>query len=243
MREDANLMLTSDFVLPSSTLDITPGPPVLRGSVRVWDFSQRQIVKTIEIPSAKGTMEVKFIPGDPFFRAFTGGAYDGFIYLVDPIAGTATPVFDCDSIIPRHRLPAHSGQPQLFAMNQAGDRLFFGLFEAGEVAMLDISDPYHPRPLDVVHLGLNAGPHSVLLADHDRKLAVLDYFLNEDNFGKVHQEGDHKLRAFDVTPNRLIPDPRFLVDFNTAFRTGPARPHGLALKEIKPEETTPWNQN
>jgi len=88
--------------------------------------------------------------------------------------------------------------------------------------------------LDIKSLGLNAGPHTLLLARNDTKLVVSDYFLNEDKFGKIHMEGDHKLRAFDVTQNKLIPDKRFLIDFNTAFPTGPARPHGLAWKDVTP---------
>lgn len=234
VREDKNLMVTSDFVLPSSTLNTFPGDPVLRGSIRVWDFDHRVITKTIPVPSAQGTMEVKLIPNDPGLRAYTGGMYDGLLYLVDTVAGTATAVLDCDSLIPPGVVPPHDGKPQLFAATQDGKRLFFGLFDAGEVAMLDISDPLRPKPLDIAHLGLKAGPHSVLLAHNDTKLAVLDYFLNEDDFGKIHMEGDHKLRAFNVTQNKLVPDGKFLIDFNTAFPTGPARPHGLALKDLNP---------
>jgi selenium-binding protein 1 len=33
-----------------------------------------------------------------------------------------------------------------------------------------------------------------------------------------------------VSRNRLALDRRFDVDFNTAFATGPARPHGVAMK-------------
>jgi selenium-binding protein 1 len=33
-----------------------------------------------------------------------------------------------------------------------------------------------------------------------------------------------------VTENNLILDPRFQLDFNAAFSTGPARPHGIAIK-------------
>ena len=234
VREDRNLMLTADFVLPSSTLNTYPGRPVLRGSIRVWDLAHRVITKTIKIPSAKGTMEVMLIPNDPGLRAYTGGIYDGLIYLIDTVAGTATPVLDCDSLIPRGLVPPHDGKPQLFAMTQDGTRLIFGLFDAGLVAMLDISDPSHPKALDIKSLGLNAGPHTLLLARNDTKLVVSDYFLNEDKFGKIHMEGDHKLRAFDVTQNKLIPDKRFLIDFNTAFPTGPARPHGLAWKDVTP---------
>jgi selenium-binding protein 1 len=33
-----------------------------------------------------------------------------------------------------------------------------------------------------------------------------------------------------VFKDRLALDPRFDVDFNTAFATGPARPHGVGMK-------------
>jgi hypothetical protein len=33
-----------------------------------------------------------------------------------------------------------------------------------------------------------------------------------------------------VTENDLVLDPRFAVDFNSAFASGPARPHGVAIK-------------
>jgi len=59
---------------------------------------------------------------------------------------------------------------------------------------------------------------------------VSDYFLNEDSFGKVHAEGDHKVHVARVERNNLELDPRFELNFNIAFATGPARPHGLALK-------------
>jgi hypothetical protein len=55
-------------------------------------------------------------------------------------------------------------------------------------------------------------------------------FLNEDRFGKIHLEGDHKVRAYDVSASGLTPDLRFVVDFNQAIPTGPARPHGMAVK-------------
>jgi hypothetical protein len=60
--------------------------------------------------------------------------------------------------------------------------------------------------------------------------SVSDYFLNEDNFGKVHAEGDHKIHVARITETDLVLDPRFHVDFNTAFATGPARPRGVAAK-------------
>src|SRR5262245_41551843 len=64
VRPELNLMLTSDFICPSTTLNAMPGSLDLRGSIRVWKFRQREIVKTIEIPGAGGTIDVKLIPGD-----------------------------------------------------------------------------------------------------------------------------------------------------------------------------------
>jgi selenium-binding protein 1 len=59
---------------------------------------------------------------------------------------------------------------------------------------------------------------------------ISDYFLNEDNFGKVHAEGDHKVHVAKVKEDGLELDLKFDLDFNTAFATGPARPHGLAIR-------------
>ena len=53
-RPEINLMVTSDFILPVSTLDVYAGDPVLRGAIRVWDFKQRKILRTVEIPGAPG---------------------------------------------------------------------------------------------------------------------------------------------------------------------------------------------
>jgi selenium-binding protein 1 len=229
-RPELNLMLTSDFILPASTLNVVPGDPVLRGAIRVWDLQARKIVRTIQIPGAPGTMDVTLIPGDPQARAFTAGMFDGLVYLVDTKAGAAKVVFDCDTLVPHVAVPVRGGMTQLLAMPQSGDRLFFGSFQAGQVGMLDVSDPEHPFQAGIVNLGVNTGPHMIMLSHDDKRLVVTDYFLNEDNFGKIHFEGDHHVHAIKVFKDHLQLDPRFDVDFNTAFPTGPARPHGFDMK-------------
>ena len=229
-RPELNLMVTSDFMMPASSLNVVPGDPLLRGIIRVWDFHSRSIVRTIVIPSALGTMDVKLIPKDPLGRAFTAGMFDGLVYLVDTTNGTAHVVFDCETIVPHVEVPVRGGMTQLLAMPRSGDRLIFGSFQAGQVGMLDISDPEHPVQAGIVNLGIDAGPHMIALTDDDKRLVVSDYFLNEDGFGKVHFEGDHHVRAIKVSRNRLVLDRRFDIDFNTAFATGPARPHGVAMK-------------
>ena len=229
-RQDMNLMVTSDFIMPDSTLNVVPGDPMLRGSIRVWDLESRSIVRTIEIPSAIGTMDVKLIPKDPLGRAFTAGMFDGLVYLVDTANGTSSVVFDCETIVPHVEVPVRGGMTQLLAMPRSGDRLIFASFQAGQVGMLDVRDPEHPVQTGIVSLGIDAGPHMIALTDDDKRLVVSDYFLNEDDFGKIHFEGDHHVHVVKVFKDRLALDPRFDMDFNTAFATGPARPHGVAMK-------------
>jgi len=229
-RPELNLMVTSDFMMPASSLNVVPGDPLLRGAIRVWNLDERKIVRTIQIPDAIGTMDVKLIPGDPQRRAFTTGMFDGFVYLVSTTDGTAMPVFDCENIVPHVEVPVRGGMTQLLAMTKTGDRLLFASFQAGQVGMLDVSDPEAPFQTGIVNLGLDAGPHAIALTDDDKRLVVTDYFLNEDDFGKIHFEGDHKVRVIKVHKDRLELDPRFNLDFNTAFPTGPARPHGVAMK-------------
>jgi hypothetical protein len=233
-RPDLNLMMTSDFLLPDSTLMGSMGP-VLRGSVRIWDFKERKITKTVNLVTpdgspALGTMDVKMLPGDSHGYGYTAGMFDGYIYLVDPDHGTGTPVFDLSKVRPRVTTPVPGGMGQIMATPQCGDRLIIGTFMAGQIVMLDTSNPFEPRQVSVVSLGQEAGPHNLVLSEDDSRLVVTDYFLNEDDAGLIHYEGDHKVHVLKVSHNKLVDDPRFQLDFNTAFKTGPARPHGIAMK-------------
>jgi 56kDa selenium binding protein (SBP56) len=122
------------------------------------------------------------------------------------------------------------GMGQIMATPQSGDRLILGTFMAGQIVMLDTSDVFRPKQISVVNFGANAGPHNIVLSEDDSRLVVTDYFLNEDDAGIIHFEGDHKVHVLKVTHDRLSEDKRFNLDFNTAFPTGPARPHGIAMK-------------
>jgi len=81
----------------------------------------------------------------------------------------------------------------------------------------------------VLDLGSSSGPHYIALTKDEKRLVISDYFLNEDDFGKVHAEGDHKIHVARVFSSDLVLDPRFQLDFNTAVGA-PARPHGVAFK-------------
>jgi selenium-binding protein 1 len=60
--------------------------------------------------------------------------------------------------------------------------------------------------------------------------SLTSVLLAKDDAGKVHAEGDHRVLVAKVSDDDLVLDPRFQLDFDTAFASGPARPHGLAMK-------------
>jgi selenium-binding protein 1 len=226
-----NLLVTSDFVNPVTTLNVWTGPIELRSSLRFWNLRERRIFRTVDLPDAAGTMDVRLIPGDHHGRAITANMFTGLFYTVDPTDGSFVQAFDAETITPHVDVPVHGGMPQLLAAPRGGRRLIFSRFMAGQVAMLDITNPREFRQVSVVSFGKDSGPHSLHLTHDDKRLVVTDYFLNEDDFGKVHLEGDHKVHVLNVSDGGLEVDPSFeVVDFNTAFATGPARPHGVGMK-------------
>jgi 56kDa selenium binding protein (SBP56) len=232
--EAHNLILTSDFICPLHTLNVSGGAEVLlRGSVRVWDFTKREIVKTITVgdpSSPAGTIDVGLIPGDRKQRAFTAGMADNKLYLIDPKEGTATAVYDFAPFA----IAGAPTWPQLFRINRDGTRLFITLNyagNAGEVVLFDISRPEHPKVLSSVNLGPGSGPHYLNLTKDEKRLVVSDYFLVEDLApgGVVRAEGDHKIHVLEVSRDQIKLDPRFDLDFNRDISTGPARPHGITI--------------
>ena len=226
-----NMLVTSDFVNPASTLNIVPGPVELRSSLRFWNLTSRTITRSVFLPDEAGTMDVKLIPGDKRGRAVTVNMFTGRMYTVDPTDGSFDESFDTDDVTPKVETEIRGGLPGLLAVPRNGNRLIFATFMAGQVGMLDITNPKRFKQVSVLSFGKNSGPHSVHLTHDDKRLVVTDYFLNQDDFGKVKMEGDHKVRVIDVKEQSLTVDPDFkVVDFNTAFSTGPARPHGIGMK-------------
>jgi hypothetical protein len=226
-----NRLVTSDFINPVTTLNVFPGAIELRSSLRFWDLRNRSITRTVFLPDNAGTMDVKLIPGDNRGRAVTVNMFTGLFYAVDPTDGSYEQAFDAATVTPHVDTPVRGGMPGLLAMPRSGGRLIFATIMAGQVVMLDVTNPKKFKQVSVVSFGKDTGPHSVHLTHDDKRLVVTDYFLNEDDFGKVHLDGDHKVHVLDVRDDGLTVAPSFhVLDFNTAFATGPARPHGIGMK-------------
>ena len=226
-----NLLVTSDFVNPVTTLNLFQGDIQLRSSVRFWDLRNRTITRSVFLPDNAGTMDVKLIPGDKNGRAVTVNMFTGLMYSVDPTDGSYDQAFDMNDVTPHVDTPVRGGMPGLLAVPRSGRRLITATLMAGQVVMLDISNPKQFKQVSVVNFGANSGPHSVHLTHDDKRLVVTNYFLDQDGIGKVHLDGNRKVHVLDVREQSLTVDPAFqVVDFNTAFSTGPARPHGIGMK-------------
>ena len=180
-----NLLVTSDFVNPVTTLNVIPGGLQLRSSLRFWDLGSRTITRSVFLPDNAGTMDVKLIPRDSRGRAVTVNMFTGLVYTVDPTDGSYEQAFDMNDVTPHVDTPVRGGMPGLLAVPRSGRRLMTATFMAGQVVMLDITNPRKFKQLSVVSFGEGSGPHSIHLTHDDERLVVTDYFLNQDDFGKV----------------------------------------------------------
>jgi hypothetical protein len=157
--------------------------------------------------------------------------FTGRFYTVDPTDGSYVESFDAATVTPRVETPVRGGMPGLLAVPPGGGRLIFATIMGGQVVMLDITDPTRFRQLSVVDFGRDAGTHSVHLTHDGQRLVVTDYFLDQDDVGKIHLDGDRQVRVLEVGERSLRVDAAFrALDFDTAFPTGPARPHGIGMK-------------
>ena len=249
VRSDINLMVTCDYVQPNSTLTSYPGPIQWRHSVRVWNLASMTITRTIELPDDAQTMDCRLIPGDPQGRGYVGGSGNGILYLFNSATGTAQPAFDLNAAV------GGAVQTQYCSMAADGKHLYVPYLSASGyhdgIAVLDISDPTRPVMIQNIQLPYGAGPHMSMLVNHGTKLLGTDYFLNEDDLGRIHYEGDHFVRSYDVDPSTglLTPDLRFQVDMNNVVPGLKLRPHGAEVSmpmdmDMSPSPTptppTPW---
>lgn len=78
-----NIILTSDFVVPLSTLKPTLGIQSAN-SLRLWNLAQRKIISTIIIPNGGGIQDVKFIPGHPETAAIATAVKLGQVWIIYP---------------------------------------------------------------------------------------------------------------------------------------------------------------
>jgi hypothetical protein len=135
------------------------------------------------------------------------------------------------------------------------DRFYVtALAGTSRVASLDLSDPWHPKPVSAVRLDRDpedtakaraGGPHWLTMSADGTRVAVSDYTVDVPTFA---QDGDRRVYMLRLDPatGRLRIDGAFRdentgdigVDFNRTRwphgETGPARPAGLLFVTPEP---------
>lgn len=237
IRDDLNLMITCDYVDPGSTLNSSPGGVILRSSVRVWDYNAKTISSTIDLTSGTGSMDCKLMKKDAKGRGFVGGSGNGQIFMFDPSTGNATQVINMNNdILPDSLKSVYTILAQYMQVSDDDRRMYVpyisdfasnnrNAFYSG-LATYDITNPLKPVLLQNKAFPAYAGPHLCHIIAG--RLVITDYFLDEDDFGRIHFNGDHFIRVFNLDSNGLPVESGKGVDSNNLFPDLDLRPHGVA---------------
>lgn len=241
VRTDLNLMATCDYVDPASTLNMVPGGVVLRSSIRIWNLKEMKIVNTIYTPAGSGTMDCKMYNKDPRARGYMGGSGNGEVYQWDSAAGTAKKVINMnDDVISWFFMkPFYTVTAQYMSLTSDDRYLFIPYVSApgrwnekqgyySGIVSYDVSDPNRIRKVHNERFPAYAGPHLCHIMGN--RLVATDYFLDEDDFGKIHMDGDHVVRVFTIASSGVLyPEPRFQVNMDEVIPGVALRPHGIGM--------------
>ncbi|HYR96767.1 MAG TPA: selenium-binding protein SBP56-related protein, partial [Candidatus Binatus sp.] len=224
-------------------------------SVQVWKLAGLQLQRTVVLDAGPrgeenlGPATARFLHRKPFVYVVTdqGSA----LYASDSVA-TPNPLF---------QLVFDFGAGALgggVAITPDDRFLVVALGGSSRVMSLDVSDPWHPKPVSAVRLDRDptdpgnaraGGPHSLVMSADGTRVAVSDYTV--DAPGLV-QEGDHRvyMLRLDPTTGRLRIDGAFQdertgevgVSFDRPSwphgETGPARPTGVLFVTPEPPPTS-----
>ncbi|KAJ3050498.1 hypothetical protein HK097_008548 [Rhizophlyctis rosea] len=226
---ERNVILTSDFAVPLTTLKPTTGV-VYDSTVRVWDLAKRSITNTINLPNGGGIQDVKFIPGNKQGLAVATAVGTGDIWIIDPHTkdaqgkpGVATLLYAFGS--------EYANKNAIYTeISKDGKFLYLTITSAHRVAVLDISNPFAAKRVDDPNVPQPiVGPHYLKLTPDGKQLIITDYFVRQGALGVLNTAADYKLWAIDVNPATGALSFKKSIDFQTTFKwIGGARPHSSA---------------
>ncbi|KAI5804655.1 hypothetical protein DFH27DRAFT_594647 [Peziza echinospora] len=240
-----DVILTSDFVVPLSTLKPTLGVQSAN-TLRLWRLSTRTILNTITIPHGGGIQDVKFIPGNAEGAAIATAVHLGQVWIVyphriDPATnrpGTAELLYDLG--------PAARDTVAIYTdLSADGKSLYLSLTTANHVAALDISDLANVVRLDNpgdVHPVI--GPHCVRVTPDQTHAVVLGYFVQQGDVGVLNTPADYKVHYVqrDEATGGLRWETERTIDFAREFAArGGAKPHFAVVGDFTDPERPRWN--
>ncbi|KAJ1987679.1 hypothetical protein H4R33_002759 [Dimargaris cristalligena] len=224
IEESLDVMITSDFVDPHTTL--RPSRGVQAGNtVRIWDLGGRRIRATLVLTPQLhgGIMDVVFLKSPTTCPgcAVATSTGDGKLYLIDTQNATFKVVYDAqDTNVGFHTL----------VVNNTGTRMWVTATFSGHIYMFDTTDPNNLKLMGKLAIGAYATPHYLALGPDQTTLIVTDYFLDEKDFGLVHFPGDKMLHFIDVSGDSMDWRREMSIDFKRLLRPlGVVNPHGVVM--------------
>jgi hypothetical protein len=220
-------------------------------SVQVWKLAGLALQQTVVLEAGPrgeenlGPATARFLHRQPFL--FVATDQGSALYGSDSI-GTPTPLFQ---LVFDFGADAGGGE---FAVTPDDHFLVEALGGVNRVMSLDVSDPWHPKPVSAVRLDRDpadpskarvGGPHSLAMSADGTRIAVSDYTIDGPG---LTQDGDHRVYMLRLDPatGRLRIDGAFQdertgeigVSFDRAAwphgETGFARPSGLLFVTPEP---------
>ncbi|EWC47711.1 hypothetical protein DRE_02911 [Drechslerella stenobrocha 248] len=229
---EKNIILTSDFVVPLSTLKPTLGIQKAN-TLRLWNLKERKIISTITIPNGGGIQDVKFIPGNPDSAAIATAVELGQVWIIYPLKynsdgtqGVTKLLYDLG--------PRAKGVVAIYTDFSAdGKFLYLSLTTANHIAVLDLSDLEHPVRLDDPNeIQPVIGVHSLRVTPDQKNLVALGYFVQEGDVGILNTPADYKVHYIDLLPNGSLHFNR-TIPFQTEFANrGGGRPHFSVIADL-----------
>ncbi|KAF3181729.1 hypothetical protein TWF225_006965 [Orbilia oligospora] len=238
---DKNIILTSDFVVPLSTLKPSLGIQKA-DTLRLWTLSSRTIISTITIPGGGGIQDVKFIPGNKDSAAIATAVDLGQVWIIYPFKknadgtqGVAELLYDLG--------PRAKGVVAIYSDFSANGRfLYLSLTTANHIAVLDLKDLKNPVRLDNPNEQQPViGVHSLRVTPDQKNLVALGYFVRQGDIGLINTPADYKVHYVDILPNGALSFNR-TIPFETEFANrGGGRPHFSVIADLTDPKNPKFN--
>ncbi|KAK6502707.1 hypothetical protein TWF506_003282 [Arthrobotrys conoides] len=238
---DKNIILTSDFVVPLSTLKPSLGIQKA-DTLRLWNLATRSIISTITIPGGGGIQDVKFIPGNKDSAAIATAVELGQVWIIYPFKhradgtqGTAELLFDLG--------PRAKGVVAIYTDFSANGRfLYLSLTTANHIAVLDLKDLKKPVRLDNPNEQQPViGVHSLRVTPDQKNLVALGYFVQQGDIGLINTPADYKVHYVDILPNGSLSFNR-TIPFQTEFANrGGGKPHFSVIADLTDPKNPKFN--
>eukprot|EP01099_Mayorella_cantabrigiensis_P006790 TRINITY_DN578_c0_g1_i5.p1 TRINITY_DN578_c0_g1~~TRINITY_DN578_c0_g1_i5.p1 ORF type:complete len:344 (+),score=74.89 TRINITY_DN578_c0_g1_i5:443-1474(+) len=228
---ETDTFISSDFIDPASSL--YPSATLLRrDTIRIWKpWSKRRISSTVRIPEGIGLMDVRFVPHHPDGIAYTTnfGSQGMVIWAINtsaPPNSELTEVFNVSGVYNCSTRDLMLHFPVTGTTKWVVTNSYSGL-----LLLFDISDPLKIVLLDSAVFGIQSGIHAIDVSDDSKYVMVSGYFLNEDDFGMIHEDGDRNVHIVEIAAAGLVK-----TDFNINMNTVPPypmRPHYVRFFNTK----------